>query len=275
MTTALQKLNQSTELTELEAAILEAASEEQDAYDLIPTRVKISPGGSNIYVTEDGESFRDFTAIVAVSQKARAYWPERGTGKPPMCSSPDGRRGYIRADFDDKQGQAALQAHWPHPVLPLLDAEAELPDHFDCGKCPLSKFGSAHQNGQSRGQACKALRRLVVLVDGWAQPAMITLPPTSIKPWDTYASALARSKSAYFAVRTKFSLSAAEAAGGEPYSVASFQIAEALEQEALSLVLQVRQEYAEFVRAMEIAPDEYETVPPSDGGDDSDEDIPF
>lgn len=260
MTTALATLSSVKDLTELELAIMAEAAEDANAYDPIPTKITISPGGTNIFVTSDNEPLKTFTAIVVLSQKARAYWPEKGTGQPPMCSSHDGATGYLNGSPNDMQMAAAETAHMPHPVVTALRMGTGFAGSFACATCPLSQFGSAHQGGQGKSQACKAMRRLVVLVDGWAQPALLTLPPTSLKAFDAYASGLARNKSAYFAVRTKFSLEAQKSGAGDPYSVAALSVAGKLSADELRAVIQVREQFGSLVRELPIEGAEYDTT---------------
>ena len=278
MTNALAILNTGKlALSDLEQAILDEAAHDAAAYDPIPTRLTISPGGTNILMTSDGEALKALTGIIVISQKARAYWPEKGSGTPPMCSSPDGAHGYLALEPTDAQWKAAATARQPHPALPMLDAGEELPAAFACATCPLSQFGSAHQGGTGKSQACKAMRRLVVLADGWAQPALFTLPPTSIKSFDTYASSLARGRSAYFAVRTKVTLEAQKSGNGDPYSVASFAVAGALTEGEIAAVIDIRRQFEALVRTMPIDLD-YDTAPPMQTGEPVDADgnpLPF
>lgn len=250
-------------LTDIEQAIMAEAADDSGAYDFISTRITISPGGTNIFTTTDGEALKSFTAIIVISQKARAYWPAKGTGQPPMCSSPDGVNGFVSGDPTQTQFAEAAKARTPHPAVPLLGRGEALPPSFACASCPLSQFGSAHQGGvMGKSQACKSLRRLVVWVDGWTQPAILTLPPTSLKSFDTYASGLARQRSAYFAVRTKIALEAQKSGAGDPYSVASFTMVSKIEDAGeLAAVFDVRRQFEALVRSMPIDAAEYDTSP--------------
>jgi hypothetical protein len=129
----------------------------------------------------------------------------------------------------------------------------------------MSLFGSAHQGGtMGKSQGCKSLRRLVVFVDGWAQPALLTLPPTSIRSLDTYASSLAQRRSAYFAVKTKFTLEAQKSGAGDPYSVAAFAVAGPLNEAEIAAVIEARRVYESMVRSMPIDAAEYDA--PANGG---------
>lgn len=249
------------QLTELEQLIMAESAQEEAAYDPIPTRIKISPGGVNVFATNDGDTFKVLKGIIAISQKARAYWPEKGTGQPPMCASPDGSHGIVAPDITDNLYRAAITAKEPHPAIRLLDADKPIPPHFDCATCPLAQWGSIHQGGaKGKGQACKSLRRLVLFEDGKAQPALFTLPPTSIQNFDAYASALARNRSAYWAVRTKITLEAQKSNNNEPYSTAAFATEEPLGKDELHAMIEVRRQFDSLVRGMPIDGDEYEVV---------------
>lgn len=267
MSNALATLQKnSVQLTELEEMILAESQQEQAAYDPIPTKITIAPGGINVFSTSDGETLKSLKAIIAISQKARAYWPEKGTGSPPMCSSMDGSTGIVGGEITDAQYRAAITAKDPHPVIRLIDANKVIPSAFDCATCPLSQWGSSHQNGrESKAIACKQLRRLVVLVEGWAQPALLTLPPTSLRNFDLYASSLARQKSAYWAARSKVTLEAQKSNNGEPYSIAAFAVESPLkDKDELMAVIEIRRQFSELVRGMAIEGSEYEVI---DGGD--------
>ena len=290
MSTAITALQRNgAQLSELEELILQEAAGDGAAYDPIPTKLTIAPGGINQYVTSDGETLKSFTAIVAISQKARAYWSEKGTGQPPLCSSSDGARGVFSGAPTTEQLRAALTAKEPHWALKLMDAGAPLPDLYECIACPLSRWGSVHQGGASgKSQACKTLRRLVLLVDGWTQPALLTLPPTSVKGWDAYCSSLSRQRSAYFAVRTKFELKSDKSVNGDPYSMALVTMAEKLTDKAeIQAVISIRREFEALVRSMPIQSTEYDVTDENGeyvdaaggfggrGAGEDDEDAPF
>lgn len=253
------------QLSEMEELILAEAAQDSAAFDPIPTRIKIGPGGINQFVTSDGETIKELHAIVAISQKARAYWPDKGTGAPPLCASPNGSDGIFNPAASDSQISAAMKAKVPHPAIVVLSnkggAMPPADKLFDCATCPLSQWGSVHQGGATgKGQACKSLRRLVVLVDGWAQPALLTLPPTSIKPWDTYASVLARNKSAYFAHRSLLTLTGQKSANNDAYSIVEVESDGLLSKEEVAAVIAIRREFESLVRNMPIDGSEYEVV---------------
>lgn len=259
MTTALATLNkQEITLSDTQAAVMAemGREEERRAFQFMPPRIKLPSGGLDVFVAADGETLKPgFEAIVAVSQMARAYWPTKNASSvPPLCSSPDGATGWLNMSAEKEQVKAAVNTVIRHPGLMNLDAGHAGP--FECDRCPLSGWGSALDGG--RGQACKTLRRLLLLVDGWTTPAVMTLPPTSCKVWDLYASSRARTPGqAYFTVRTRFELERKTNAGGTAYSVVKVTAAAPLNDEETSAILAIRAQYSELVRSMEIDASEY------------------
>lgn len=254
-------------LSEVEAMILAESAGEEQAFKTIPTKLTIAPGGIGAFATQDGETMKSITGVVAVSQIARAYWPEKSSKRPPLCSSHDGVTGTLNQKPEAEQVRAAAGAATPHEAIRLFDAGEAVPPTFSCAACPMSQWGSAHQdNKASNSQACKELRRLVVLVDGWTQPALLTLPPTSIKAWDAFCSAQQRNRSAYWAVRVKIGLDKQSSQGGDAYSTVTIEAIERLTDKGiLQAVIKIREEYAKLVREMNITGDEYRAA--GDNGD--------
>lgn len=259
MTNALMALTgPKNELTELEQAILaEMEADGGQGFDYIPTRIKFPSGGLMAFSTNDGDIIKPpFTAIVAVAQKARAFWPDKETqGMPPLCASPDGLNGAFDTGAEE-QIKSALALPFRHPALDMLDPVAARGPH-SCAACPLAQWGS----GAGRGQMCKALRRLVILVEGWSMPAIVTLPPTSVKVWDAYASARARQpRQAYWTAWTKFDLDPATNNAGIKYAVLKAAVAKPLTPEETMAVIDIRRQYADLVRGLGIDADDYVTA---------------
>jgi len=101
---------------------------------------------------------------------------------------------YYSADFDSANIQA------PDCIALSHDGDGMQPSkespnrqsHY-CDGCSKNAFGSAEIG---RGKACKNQYRLVVIPDDTkdardVETAYLTLPPTSIKPWNEYVQALA------------------------------------------------------------------------------------
>lgn len=275
-TNALVALTGNTQLTETESLILAEMEQDRAAFDLQPARIKIAPGGIGQFLMGE-ETAKSFTAIVALSQKVRGYWPDSGTGAAPLCSSPDGSHGLFNANPSDEQFKAAASIKTPHPGIVALTNNQPLPESYACVTCPMAQWGSEHQRrgGQGKGQACKSMNRLLMFVEGWSLPALMSLPPTSIKTWNAYCSGLVAKRSAYFAVRTKFELDKATATGGETYNVVKVTVAGPITDKAtLNAIIEARAQYREFVSGAPVEASEYDTTP-GNGAAADDETLPF
>ncbi len=247
-----------TALSEVQQSILaEMKSEaERHAFEFSPTRIKLPAGGLMVFTTSDGDTLQPFTGVIAVAQMARAYWPTKtSSGAPPLCSSPDSMQGWLADAPPQEQVQEALRQVAVHPGIAYAE---DYKGPFECSTCALSAWGT----GSGRGQACKTLRRLLVLVEGWTAPAVLTLPPTSCKVFDTFASARAsRGGRAYFSCKTRFELEKKTNGQGIAYSVIKLSAAGELTDQEQAAVLGIRARYAELVRTMEIEAAEYEEIP--------------
>lgn len=256
MTTELAPLT--TDLTESQIADMIAAEmqgdRESNAFQFLPTRIKM-PSGSPPYVFSSGEDFmKTFTGVIIVSQIARAYWPGKETqGLPPVCSSPDGIVGWLADSIDEEQTRTAMLQNPMHPGLRTVNAER---GPYMCDRCPLAAWGT----GSGRGQACKSLRRLLLWVDGWAMPALLTLPPTSTRIFDDFASARQSKGKAYFACRVEFSLEPKQNGSGIKYASVKLTKVDDLGNADLGAVLSMRAKFIELVRSMEVTSAEYEVT---------------
>lgn len=275
---ALAKLSGDRQLSELESLIMGEAANDDSAYDVVATRLTIAPGGIGMFVSTDKTmKFDSLDCIVVVSQKARAYWPTKSLGQPPMCTSLNGLHGTYNFNASADQEMAARNVRQPHPAVKLMDAQGQAPEFYDCASCPLSQWASA---AQGNGQACKTLRRLILLLNGASMPVVLTLPPTSVAAWDAYCTSLRQKRNEYFAVRTTLTLETMKSkAGGEPYSVVKIAPGAPLKIDEVRAVIEVRRQFEEWVRSKNIDVEDYSEAQPADqstrGNADGGQDIPF
>lgn len=233
---------------------------DDDAFDMVPTKLTVAGSGAQAFQTEDGEMIAaPIAGVVIDSLKIRAYWPqkgEKGGDKVPFCSSPGARVGHLRdGEIPGDQWQAAVNAHpsYIHPAVRMIDAsEAPPASGFACKQCPLSMFGSAQ--GDGRGQACSEKRRLIVLIDGWGMPALLTLPTMSIRGWDSYCSRLlAKERAPFYGAHTKFSIQKVENANGDPYGVVVPTLdAKIGDEQVARAIMQLRAEFRDWLRSQAI-----------------------
>ena len=147
-----------------------AALSEAEHSEPVPVRFKlVGQGGSPFFVNDaTGEAAKTLTVKIPFFHTARVMFDQSDENsdetKPPLCNSSDGKIGR----YTDESDVTAFR---------------------ECASCPFNQFGSDPKTGT--GKACKTLRRLYVLVDGNEDiPAIINLPPSSLKTWDKFASAV-------------------------------------------------------------------------------------
>ena len=140
-------------------------AEDMEGLHLSFQRIKIPSGGAMQFeIPGDDPENPDYTrtldGVILYNHASNAYWPDGGYEEeesgPPMCSSVDGIQG-----IGDPGGA--------------------------CTICPLNAFGSG-DNG--RGKACKNMRHIYLLRDGDFIPVLVTLSPTSIKPFNNFVSTI-------------------------------------------------------------------------------------
>jgi hypothetical protein len=140
-----------------------------------------------------------------IEQKmVRAYFstPFEGGNNPPDCAANDGQVG-----IGDPGGV--------------------------CADCPLSQFGSSEK---SEGKACKEGRVLFILKAGNILPDILTLPPTSIKPWRQYLQGLIKTNTALFSVETVFALKKEQNKKGLAYSAVAPKIGARLDADSIAAI---------------------------------------
>jgi hypothetical protein len=245
--TALQLFGTSTDLTPLEEMIRAEMANDERAYNFEPARYRIASQVARFQnILNEDELLREIRAVILMSRIVRALWDNRAGGDndnadggktPPRCVSLGG----VQGEWRDADGVSRI---------------------IPCDTCPYNRWGSEQKRDETgaivrgKGKACKEMRRFLILIEGHDQPAILTLPPTSIKPFDRFANALRSEKplSAYWAVLTRVGLDKADNAAGQQYAVATFELAGRLDESAVATVIALRRQ---FEAALGIAP-EYE-----------------
>ena len=148
----------STALTPAEQAQLARIEQEElglstQGIQVQPVRYKINKDTQQ-FVDPFGQAHDELRGIIVYKEIARGHWQEGDNI--PLCTSIGGQVG------TDRQG-----------------------NRHDCASCPANQWDSG--KGGS-GKACKEMRRIYIVQRGGFLPAMISLPPTSIKLFDTYIS---------------------------------------------------------------------------------------
>ncbi len=154
-------------LEEYEATLGTAQELEANA-ELVPVRYKIVAQVGAFMNEATGEIVPKLKIQIPYFHSARVLFPKQEgddhqEGNVPLCSSVDGKAG----QYVDENGV----------MMPR-----------SCQGCPFDVFGSDLNGG--RGKACKTMRRLYVLTADSDVPAILNLPPSSLKKWDQFVSAV-------------------------------------------------------------------------------------
>lgn len=174
-------------------------------------RVKIPAGGQLQFEipTEDPDNpdyTRTLEGVILYNHSAYTLWPEGSEydeDTKPLCSSVDGKTGI------GEPGGA-------------------------CATCPMNAYGSARDGG--RGKACKNMRDIYLLRSGEYMPLLISLPPTSIKPFKEFLNrAFVYRRRATYGSLIQIGLKK-ENNGSNDYSVATFRLVRDFQGEELAQI---------------------------------------
>lgn len=192
----------SFEVTPFDESVTEALSEELNGLGSIPfDQVKIPAGGARAFEVpsddpDNPDTETELVGIIIDHHPTNGYWrdPYSGGSVSPDCSSMDGKLGVITES-------GCIRS---------------------CDTCPFNQFGSADDGN---GKACKNMHRIYLLREGDMLPIILTLPPTSIKPFKEYLAKrvlLAKPPKRCWQVVTKITLKTDTSSAGIKYSKAVF-----------------------------------------------------
>lgn len=199
-------------------------SEDMEGLRLTFPKVKIPGGGvTQFEMASDNPERPDYIpeleGILLYNHSANAYWEdgeEYDDNTPPLCQSLDGKIG--------------------HGTPGGL-----------CASCGYNAFGSA---AKGKGKACKNMRTLYLLRSGEFMPLQISLPPTSIKPYNAfYNTVFALRRRPIYGSIIRISLKKASS-NGYDYSVATFCKVRDLAGEELAAVKAYAEGFREQVKCM-------------------------
>ena len=190
-------------------------------------RVKIPAGGALQFEvpTEDPDNpdyTRTLEGIILSHHSAYTLWPEGSEydeDTKPLCSSVDGKTGI------GVPGGA-------------------------CATCPMNAYGSAKDGG--RGKACKNMRHLYLLRSGEYMPLLVSLPPTSIRPFKEFLNrAFVYRQRATYGSLVQIGLKK-DSNGSNDYSVATFRLLRDFQGEELAQIRAYANVFKEQIKAINI-----------------------
>ena len=202
----------------------EELAEDMDGIQLNFQQVKVPAGGALQYEipTEDPDNpdyNRYLEGVILYHHPSNAFWPEAEDGEndenaPPQCQALEGKLG--------RGSPGGL-----------------------CASCGYNRFGT-----RGKGKACKNMHMVYLLRSGEFMPLQISLPPTSIKPFNEFVSRA-------FLLRRRGLCSAVVQLGlkkmnngKDDYSVTTFKILYDFEGEELRQVRNYADQFKEQVKIM-------------------------
>lgn len=211
----------------LAMVIREDMDTSQQGFDFRPQRYKINKDNQT-FTDPLGNAHDELRGVMLCKQKVRALW-KQGENVP-LCSSLDCITG---VDRDGKKRP--------------------------CDGCPHDVWGSASDNTEERrGKACKEMRRIYLVEKDGFLPILVTLPPTSIKPWDDFNSARATMGISDLSAEVILRLVPAKT-NSFTYSVVVPKNGSKIPPAEILRFYQLRQKFVEAWSKAEITADDYET----------------
>ena len=210
--------------------------------------IKIPAGGGLAYEVhgdedDEVEYMKEISGVIIFTHRMNGYWPgsygsgESGEDKIPVCSSMDGKTGLWRDTGEIR----------------------------NCENCPMNQFGSADdgKGGQTKGKACKNMRRLYMMLDGDPNFYLLSVPPTSIKEVNRQLVKIMGSKGIpYTGLIVSLKLERAVNSNGVAYSKVLIEKKGLLPPAASAQAKEMRRQIKEQYQNLAITLDDYASTAP-------------
>jgi len=201
-------------------------------FDFRPQRYKINKDNQT-FVEPLGTVLDEIKGVILHKQRVRALWDEGSNI--PLCSSLD--------------------------CITGIDSEGM---QRPCDGCEYDEWGSASdEKSERKGKACKEMRRIYLIEKNGTLPIIVTLSPTSIKPWDEFNSARSTAGITDLSAEVTLRLTPGKS-GSYTYSVIQPKIGPKLAPADIVKFFKMRQKFAESWAKAEITNEDYETTPEED-----------
>lgn len=161
-------------------------------------RVTVPAAGGTFFMVKsldapDGQPQKELNGVIVMQSRGRSYWAkgigDGDAGTPPDCFSNDAITG-----IGNPGG--------------------------DCATCPFAQFGSDPKGGKS--QACSEKRMIFLLRPGTALPTLLMVPPSSLKPLNTFMMRLASEGIPFYTIEVKVGLEKTRSNDGVDFSRLTF-----------------------------------------------------
>ena len=209
-------------------------------------KIKIPAGGGLAYEIQgededDAEYKKTIPAVIVFTHRMNAYWSasygdnQSEQNRLPDCSSMDGKTG-----LNSNTGEV-----------------------ISCERCPFNQYGSGvdQQGRQSRGKACKNMRRLYLMMSGDPNFYLLTVPPTSIRDVNKQLQRILAGGVPYTGLVCNFTLEKTKNAAGTDYSKVVASKGGILPPELVAQAIAMRSEIKKQYKDMAITAEDYAAAP--------------
>ncbi|WP_025847640.1 hypothetical protein [Paenibacillus ehimensis] len=233
---------------------------EENLDGIIPEfpRVKFPSGGGLAFEVpgeDEDDVVKEIVGVVVDQHAVNAYWASKYNGEknPPDCTSMDGKIGYA---------PEGANVPWAGSCR-------------DCTGCPFNEYGTGtdEKGNATNGKACKNMKRVAILREGEVFPLIITVPPTSVKPWNKYVVGLTSKLKKTYSVVTRIKLEKDKNKGGIEYSKGVFTKVKDLSKEEVAHLKEYVASIKPVLRNVTIDLTDYNADGPVDISQPADEDI--
>lgn len=228
------------ERSDFAALYMEELAESREGVDIQMPRLKMSKD-SLAFVDDLGNVIKELRGTIIFKHTARGLWhrKHKREDKRPNCQSLDGKFGQLVKDEDDPEGNK-------------LSKELGISDGQNCATCPFNQFGSAFDDAGNprKGKMCKEMRRIYLAQQNAAIPALLTLPPSSIRNSDDYFSA--RLNRGIADIAQEAVLTVRQEKGEFDYAVAEFELGDPVPPKKMLRFKEMRGDVKRFAQDVEV-----------------------
>lgn len=224
-------------------------------------RVPVPTAGGTKWIVPNIDGEDEYTdeivGIILTHGVNRSYWedPNNPDGSPPICSSPDGKRG-----FGNPQVEVPLYTY---------PEGKDGPPAYSCDLCPHAQWDS----GRNGGMRCRMTRPLYILRKDDVLPILIQAPPASLTSVKRYMSELLQIGKRFSAVVTHVKLERVD--GNPAYSRIKLVKGENLSADQAQFFRAYGNKIAEIFSGSGIRPLQGEVNVTSDDDEHDESEVPF
>lgn len=187
------------------------------AIDARPPQIKVGSGESHVFVKPSTEeTFKKIRCVILAANKQNNLYQPKDEGPlgKLMALLPDG------FNHPDENVPICSGIGAKHGNRSQIKLNNGMTAFGPCAGCYFNQFKTDLKGG--RGKACKNGRVLVLLLEGSSLPNRLSVPPTSIRNFDSFVTTLIDMKLPMPCVAVTMEIEKQKSGDGNPYSTIKF-----------------------------------------------------